>query len=246
MSATRVGIATGIVIVDEPIDSETSRDPHIIGEAPSLAARLQELAAPNSLLIADSTRRLVGELFEYSAAAAEGIAAPAPVWRVLRPSAVESRFEALRGPVLSPLVGRDEEIDLLLRRWGRAKAGDGQVVLLCGEPGIGKSRLAAALQDRLHTEPHVRLRCFCSPYHRDSALFPFIDQLERTAGFAREDQPAIKQEKLEALLALAAPPDEDVALLADLLSLAASERHPLPNFTPQRRKARTLEARSNT
>jgi class 3 adenylate cyclase/predicted ATPase len=239
---TRVGIATGMVIVDEPTDSEFSEELRVVGEAPSLAARLQELAAPNSLLIADSTRRLVGELFEYSAVAAEGIAAPAPAWRVLRPSAVESRFEALRGTVLSPLVGRDEEIDLLSRRWGRAKAGDGQVVLVCGEPGIGKSRLAAALQDRLRTEPHVRLRCFCSPYHRDSALFPFIDQLERAAGIAREDQPTVKQEKLEGLLAPAAPPEEDVALLADLLSLPASERRPLPNFTPQRKKERTLAA----
>jgi class 3 adenylate cyclase/predicted ATPase len=239
---TRVGIATSTVIVDEPIDSEFSGELRVVGEAPSLAARLQELAARNSLLIADSTRRLVGELFEYGAAATEGIAAPAPAWRVLRPSAVESRFEALRGPVFSPLVGRDEEIDLLWRRWCRAKAGDGQIVLVCGEPGIGKSRVAAALQDRLHTELHVRLRCFCSPYHRDSALFPFIDQLERAAGFAREDQPAIKQEKLEGLLARAASADEDVALLADLLSLPVSERHPLPSFTPQRKKQRTLEA----
>jgi DNA-binding winged helix-turn-helix (wHTH) protein len=239
---TCVGIATGTVIVDEPIDSEFSAELRVVGEAPSLAARLQELAAPNSLLIADSTKRLVGELFEYSTAVAEGIAAPVPAWRVLRPSAVESRFEALRGPVLSPLVGRDEEIDLLSRRWGRAKAGDGQVVLVYGEPGIGKSRLVAALQDRLHTEPHVRLRCFCSPHHQDSALFPFIDQLERAAGFARDDQPAVKQEKLEGLLARAAPRDEDVALLSDLLSLPASERHRLPNLTPQRKKERTLEA----
>ena len=155
---------------------------------------------------------------------------------------VESRFEALRGPALSPLVGRDEEIELLLRRWARAKAGDGQVVLISGEPGIGKSRIAAALEERLHAEPHLRLRYFCSPYHQDSALFPFIDQLGRAAGFARDDSPAAKLEKLEALLARAAPPDEDVAFLADLLSLPASERHPLPNLSPQRKKERTLEA----
>jgi predicted ATPase len=160
----------------------------------------------------------------------------------VRPSAVPSRFEALRGSALSPLVGRDDEIDLLLRRWARAKSGDGQVVLVSGEPGIGKSRLTAALAERLHAEPHIRLRYFCSPYHQDSALFPFIDQLGRAAGFARDDPPLAKLEKLEALLALAAPPEGDVALLTDLMSLPASERYPQPNLTPQRKKERTLEA----
>jgi predicted ATPase len=160
----------------------------------------------------------------------------------LRPSAVASRFEALRGSALTPLVGRDEEIDLLLRRWARAKAGDGQIVLVSGEPGIGKSRITAALEERLQTDPHLRLRYFCSPYHQDSALFPFIDQLGRASGFARDDMPATKLEKLEALLALAAPPDEDVALLADLLSLPASEHQKVPNLSPQRKKERTLEA----
>jgi predicted ATPase len=155
---------------------------------------------------------------------------------------VASRFEALRGPVLSPLIGRDEEIDLLLRRWARAKAGEGQVVLISGEPGIGKSRLTAELGDRLRAEPHICLRYFCSPSCRDSALYPFIDQLWHVAEFARDDPPAAKLQKLEALLARAAPPDEDVALLADLMSLPASERHPLPNLSPQRKKECTLEA----
>jgi len=122
-----------------------------------------------------------------------------PAWQVLRSSVVASRFEALRGSTLSQLVGRDEEIDLLLRRWARAKAGDGQVVLVSGEPGLGKSRIAAALAERLHAEPHIRLRYFCSPYHQDSALFPFIDQLARAAGFARDDRPRTKLEKLEGL-----------------------------------------------
>jgi len=163
-------------------------------------------------------------------------------WQVLHPSIVASRFEALRGLALSPLVGRDEEIDLLLRRWSLAKAGDGQIVLISGEPGIGKSRLAAALGERLQGEPHLRLRYFCSPYHQDSALFPFIDQLGRASGIARDDTPAARLEKLEALLVRVTPPDEDVALLADLLSLPASERHPLPNLSSQRKKERTLEA----
>src|SRR5262249_32831107 len=155
----------------------------------------------------------------------KGIAEPVPAWQVLRPSVVESRFEALRGSALSPLVGRDEEIDLLLRRWANAKAGDGQVVLGSGAPRLRKSRIPAALEERLHAEPHIRLRYFCSPYHQDSALFPFIDQLGRASGFARDDMPASRLEKLEALVGRAAPPDEDVAFLADLLSLPASERH---------------------
>src|SRR5262249_52796031 len=162
--------------------------------------------------------RLVGNLFEYrdlGAVEVKGIAAPVLASQVLRPSAAASRFEALRGSALTRLIGRDEEIDLLLRRWTRAKSGDGQVVLISGEPGIGKSRIAAALAERLHAEPHIHLRHFCSPYHQDSALFPFIDQLGRAAGFTREDSPAERLEKLEALLARAAPSDEDVTLLAD-------------------------------
>jgi class 3 adenylate cyclase/tetratricopeptide (TPR) repeat protein len=239
---TRVGIATSMVVVNGPTDGGDSREISVMGEAPSLAVRLQDLTAPNSVLIAESTRRLVGELFEYRAVQVNGFAGPVRAWQVLRPSAVASRFEALRGSALTRLVGRGEEIDLLLRRWARAKTGEGQVVLLSGEPGIGKSRIAAALAEHLDGEPHIRLRYFCSPYHQDSALFPIIDQLGRASGFAPDDPPASKLEKLEALLARAAPPDEDVALIADLMSLPASGRHPLPNISPQRKKERTLEA----
>jgi predicted ATPase len=160
----------------------------------------------------------------------------------LRPSAVASRFEALRGSALTPLVGRDEEIDLLLRRWARAQTGDGQVVMISGEPGIGKSRITAELEGRLHADPHIRLRYFCSPYYQDSALFPFIDQLSRASGFAPDDPPAARLEKLEALLARAARSDEDVAFIAALLALPASDRRLLPNLSPQRKKERTLEA----
>jgi class 3 adenylate cyclase len=241
----RVGIATGLVVVGDLIGEGSAQEQSVVGETPNIAARLQGLAGPDAVVIAMGTRRLVGDLFEYrdlGAAEVKGIATPVPAWQVLRPSVLASRFEALRGAALSPLVGRDEEIDLLLRRWTRAKAGDGQIVLISGEPGIGKSRLIAALEERLHAEPHLRLRYFCSPYHQDSALFPFIDQLGRASGFARNDPPAAKVEKLVALLALAAPPEEDVAFLADLLSLPASERHPLPSLSPQRKKERTLEA----
>ena len=233
----RVGIATGLVVVGgEAVEHD------VVGETPNLAARLQALAEPDSVVISAATRRLVGDLFEYrdlGAVEVKGISVPVPAWQVLRPSAVASRFEALRGSAPSQLVGRDEEIELLMRRWARAKAGDGQVMLISG---LGKSRIVAALAERLQAEPYLRLRYFCSPYHRDSPLFPFIDQLGRAAGFARDDAPAVRLEKLEALLALAAPPDEDVALLMDLLSLPASERHPLPKLSPQREKERTLEA----
>jgi class 3 adenylate cyclase len=241
----RVGIATGLVVVGDLIGEGSAQEQSVVGETPNLAARLQTLAEPNTAVIAAGTRRLVGDLFEYrdlGAVEVKGIAAAVPVWQVLRPSVVASRFEALRGSALTALVGRDEEIELLLRRWSRAKAGDGQVVLIAGEPGIGKSRITAGLTERLHGEPCLRLSYFCSPYHQDSALYPFIDQLGRAGGFAREDLPAAKLEKLQTLLAAVNMPDEDVALLADLMSLPASERHPLPNLSPQLKKERTLEA----
>jgi class 3 adenylate cyclase/predicted ATPase len=241
----RVGIATGLVVVGDLIGEGSSREQSVVGETPNLAARLQALAEPDAVVIAAGTRRLIGDLFEcrdLGLVDVKGIAAPVPAGQVLRPSAVASRFEALRGSVLSPLVGRDEEIGLLLRRWVRAKSGAGQVVLISGEPGLGKSRIAAVLEERLHIEPHLRLRFFCSPYHHDSALFPFIDQLGRASGFARDDPPAAKLGKLETLLAAALPAEDDVALLSDLMSLPASDRHPLPNLSPLRKKEETLEA----
>jgi len=154
----------------------------------------------------------------------------------LRASTVASRFEALRGSALTPLIGRDAEIDLLSRGWARAQTGDGQIVLISGEPGIGKSRITEQLEGRLHAEPHIRLRYFCSHYHQDSALYPFVDQLGRAAGFVPDDPPAARLEKLEASLARAALPDEDVAFIADLLSLPASDRHPLPNLSAHARR----------
>jgi class 3 adenylate cyclase/predicted ATPase len=241
----RVGIATGLVVVGDLVGEGSAQEQSVVGETPNLAARLQALAEPDTVVIAAGTRRLVGDLFEYrdlGAVEVKGIAGPVPTWQVLRPSAVSSRFEALRGSALTPLVGRDEEIDLLLRRWARAKTGDGQVVLISGEPGIGKSRLTAEFEERLQSEPHVLLRYFCSPNHQDSALYPFIDQLGRASRFARDDPPAAKLQKLEALLARTEPRDDHVALFADLLTLPASERHPLANLSPQRKKENTLEA----
>jgi class 3 adenylate cyclase len=241
----RVGIATGLVVVGDLIGKGSAQEQSVIGETPNLAARLQALAEPDVVVIAAGTRRLVGDLFEYrdlGAVEVKGLAAPVPAWRVLCPSSVASRFEALRGSTLTRLVGRDEEIDLLLRRWAQAKAEEGQVVLVSGEPGLGKSRITAAFEERLRTERHLRLRYFCSPYRQDSALFPFIDQFGRASGSAPNDPPASRLEKFEALLARAGTPDEDVAFLADLMSLPSSERHKLPKLSPQQKKERTFEA----
>ena len=201
---TRVGIATGLVVVGDLIGSGASQEQAIVGETPNLAARLQGIAEPNSVVIAESTRKLVGNLFELEDLGAKdlkGIAGPVRAWAALRPASVESRFEALHASGLTELVGREEELELLLRRWSKAKTGEGQVVLLSGEPGIGKSRLTAALLERLAAEPHTRLRYFCSPQHTDSALYPIISQMERAAGFAHDDTAQAKLDKLDALLA---------------------------------------------
>jgi class 3 adenylate cyclase/predicted ATPase len=241
----RVGIATGLVVVGDVMGEGSAQETSVFGETPNLAARLQTLADPGAVIIAASTRRLVGNLFEYrdlGAVRLKGIAAPVPIWQVLRSSAVASRFEALRGSELAPLIGRDEEIELLLRRWARARAGEGQVVLISGEPGIGKSRITAELERRLHIEHHLCLQYFCSPYYQESPLFPFTEQLGRASGFASDDPPGLKLDKLKALLARATTPEEDVAFLTDLLSLPTPENHPLTEISPQRKKERTLHA----
>src|SRR6185437_11772306 len=167
-------------------------------------------------------------------------AEPQRAWRVIGESGIVSRFEALRSGTTS-LVGRDEELDLLLRRWQQAKFGAGRVVLISGEPGIGKSRLTAALSHHIETDPHTRLRYFCSPYHQDSALYPFIGQLERAAGFTRDDTATMKLDKLEALLGAGAEPG-DISLIAEMLSLPGGERFPPLDLSPRRKKERTLVA----
>ena len=231
---TRVGIATGLVVVGDLIGSGASQEQAIVGETPNLAARLQGIAEPNSVVIAESTRKLVGNLFELQDLGAQdlkGIAGPVRAWAALRPSSVESRFDALHASGLTELVGREEELELLLRRWSKAKSGEGQVVLLSGEPGIGKSRLTAALLERLAAEPHTRLRYFCSPQHTDSALYPIISQMERAAGFAHEDTAQAKLDKLDALLAQSLTAREDAALLAEMLSLPNDGRYPALELT---------------
>jgi class 3 adenylate cyclase len=242
---TRVGIATGLVVVGDLIGSGEAQERGIVGETPNLAARLQGLAEPNMVVIAESTRRLLGNLFELQDLGdrgLKGIAGPVRAWAALRASSVASRFEALHASGLTDLVGREEESELLLRRWSRAKTGEGQVVLLSGEPGIGKSRLTAALLERLVAEPHTRLRYFCSPQHTDSALFPIIGQMQRAAGLAHDDAPGARLDKIDALLAQTSTSIEDAALIAEMLSLPNDGRYPALDLDPQQRRQKTLEA----
>jgi class 3 adenylate cyclase/tetratricopeptide (TPR) repeat protein len=242
---TRVGIATGLVVVGDLIGSGASQEQAIVGETPNLAARLQGVAEPNGVVIAASTRKLVGNLFELEdlgAQGVKGISGPVRAWAALRPSSVESRFEAMHASGLTELVGREEEIEILLRRWSKIKTGEGQVVLLSGEAGIGKSRLTAALLERFANEPHTRLRSFCSPQHTDSAFYPIIGQMERSASLSRNDSLQVKLDKLNAMLAQSSTSAQDAALLAEMLSLPNDGRYPALELTPQQRRQRTLEA----
>jgi class 3 adenylate cyclase/predicted ATPase len=242
---TRVGIATGLVVVGDLIGSGSAQEQTVVGETPNVAARLQGIAAPNTIVIAESTRKLLGNLFDLQGLGGQdvkGIGVPVRAWAVLRPASVESRFEALHASGLTELVGREEELELLLRRWSKAKVGEGQVVLLSGEAGIGKSRLTAALMERLESEPHTRLRYFCSPQHTDSALYPIIGQMERAAGLAHGDTAQGKLDKLDALLAQTSTSKQDAALFAEMLSLPNDGRYPALDLDPQQRRQKTLEA----
>jgi tetratricopeptide (TPR) repeat protein len=240
---TRVGIATGLVVVGDLIGSGASQEQAIVGETPNLSARLQGVAEPNKVVIAESTRRLnLFELEDLGAQDLKGIAGPVRAWAALRPSAVESRFDALHAGALTELVGREEELDMLRRRWSKAKSGEGQGVLLSGEPGIGKSRLTAALLECLAGEPHTGLRYFCSPQHTDSAFYPIINQMERAAGFKHDDTAHAKLDELDALLARSFTPPEDAVMFAEMLSLPNNGRYPTPELAPQQRRQKTLEA----
>ena len=242
---TRVGIATGLVVVGDLIGSGAAQEQAVVGKTPNLAARLQSIAEPNAVVIAESTRKLLGNLFELEDLGAKdlkGIAGPVRAWAALRASSAEGRFEALHTTGLTALVGREEELELLLRRWSKAKTGEGQVVLLSGEAGIGKSRLTAALLENLATEPHTRLRYFCSPQHTDSALYPIISQMERAAGFAHDDTGQAKLDKLDTVVAQSSTPRQDAALFAEMLSLSNDGRYPKLELAPQQRRQKTLEA----
>ena len=241
----RIGLATGTVVVSELFIDEKPAEQAAVGETPNLAARLQTVAEPGTVVICPRTRRLTGGHFTYrdlGPVALSGWAQPVPVWQVVGTTGVESRFEAMHETKLPPLFGREEEIELLLRRWRYATQGEGRVVVLMGEPGIGKSHIALALGERLQGEPHITLRYFCSAHHTNSALFPFISQLEHAAGFERSDSPAEKLSKLDALVAQSTIDLERIAVLANLLALPISDHFRLQELTPQKRKEKTFAA----
>jgi class 3 adenylate cyclase/predicted ATPase len=234
----RVGIATGVVVVG-------NQTPSIVGETPNLAARLQSIAKPNMVVISEGTRRLLGHLFELEDLGTQdlkGISAPVQVWAVLRPSSSTSRFEALHPSGMTTLVGREEEYELLRRRWARAKEGAGQTVLLSGEAGIGKSHLTVAFAERLKGERFLRIRCFCSPQHTNSALYPIIDHVERSAGFARDDTLQTKLDKLDTLLRQSWSSAEDSSLFVEMLSLPSEGRYPTLELAPRQRRQTTMDA----
>jgi predicted ATPase len=240
-SQLRVGIATGLVVVGDLLANVPGYEYDVVGKTPHLAAKLQALAEPDTVVIDSNTRRLLGYLFEYHVLgplSVKGFDDPVAVWRVTRVSAVDSRFEALR-TLTTPTVGRNEEIEFLTQRWGQAKTGEGSVALISGEPGIGKSRIVQSVLEHIKGERHARLRYFCSPHHQDTALYPVIRQVERAARFRREDTVEQRLEKLGAVLALATNDlSEAVPLLAQLLSIPARDLISPLNLSPQRSKNR--------
>src|SRR6516162_218107 len=244
--AVRIGIATGVVVIGDLSREGALREHAVVGDTPNLAARLQALAEPGTIVVAASTRRLLGDLFrlrDLGRHELKGIAEPVAAWAVEGVSDTESRFEAVRVAGLTDFIGREDELDFLLERQRLAWKGEGQIVLISGEPGIGKSRLAAALAEHLAGEPHTRLRYQCSPYHTNSALRPFIAQLERAAGFKADDTSEQRLDKLEALLAMDASRVEAVApLFAALLSIPFGERYPPLGLSPTQQRRRTLAA----
>ncbi len=242
--SVRIGIATGLVVVGG--GEGALREHAVVGDTPSLAARLQALADPGTVVVAASTRRLLGDLFrlrDLGLNKVKGIAEPIAAWAVDGASASESRFEAIHAAGLTDLIGREDELDFLLKRQRLAWKGEGQIVLISGEAGIGKSRLAAALEGRIADEPHTALRYQCSPYHTNSVLYPFIAQLERAAGFKADDTSEQRLDKLEALLAIAAPRVRDTApLFAALLSIPFGDRYPRLALNPAQQRRRTFAA----
>jgi predicted ATPase/class 3 adenylate cyclase len=244
--AVRIGIATGLVLVGDLSREGALREHAVVGDTPNVAARLQALAEPGTLVVAASTRRLLGDLFrlrDLGRHEVKGIAEPVGAWAVEGVLDSESRFEAVRAAELTDLIGREDEIDFLLDRQRLAWRGEGQIVLISGEPGIGKSRLAAALAERIASEPHTRLRYQCSPHHANSALRPIIAQMERAAGFKADDTSEQRLDKLEALLAVSASRVQAVVpLFAALLSIPFGARYPPLMLSPTQQRRRTLAA----
>jgi class 3 adenylate cyclase len=247
--AVRVGVTTGPVVVGDIIGEGAAEEAAVVGETPNLAARLQGIAQPNQIVIGPVTRHLVGELFELEDCGThelKGISEPVSVWRVVSEREVESRFQARRVGGGLPLVGRQEELGLLARSWEASKEGHGQVVLIQGEAGIGKSRLLEALREHVSGQDFVWVATRCSPYHANSTLYPVIEHLKRVFGWKPEDEPAVRLERLEkALEGQSLPAEEAVPLYAELLSLPLPETRYTPlELSPQQKREQTLDALS--
>ena len=233
----RIGIATGLVVAGELDSAGYKNEPSVIGEAPGLATRLHDLAEPQTILISSNTRRIVGGTFKYCAVDDRSV----ECWQVLGPSTAESRFEARHVTSRSSLIGRAAELELLRSRWRQIFDGEGRVVVIAGEAGIGKSCLAHTLQHRVADEPHLPVRFFCSPYHRTSAMFPIISYFERAAGFVADERAAARLAKLEKLLEPCGARPDQIGIIAELLGLGAPGHYRPPKLTPQQRKQNIFE-----
>jgi class 3 adenylate cyclase len=242
----RIGIATGIVVVGDLVGQGSAQEQAVVGETPNLAARLQALAEPSAVVIAESTRRLLGDAFELERLgprALKGFDAPVPAWAVLREAENVSRFEASRSQRLTPFVGREYEVALLLDRWREASEGEGQVALISGEAGIGKSRVLTALSERIGDEPHVRVRYQCSLHHVNDAFYPITNQIWHAAGFVSGEPAAARLDKLETMIARSGLEGKDIVpLVAGLLSIPVEGRYPPLEMAPAEQKERTIVA----
>ena len=242
----RIGVATGVVVVGDLVGQGSAQEQAVVGDTPNLAARLQGLAEPGCVVIAESTRRLLGGTFELAPLGPQslkGFDAPVPAWTVLREAENVSRFEASRSHGLTPFVGREHEVALLLDRWRDSSEGEGQVALISGEAGIGKSRILAALRERVADEPHVRMRYQCSPHHVNDAFYPITSQIWHAAGFVSGESPASRLDKLETMIARSGLEAKDIApLLAALLSISFEGRYPALEMAPSEQKERTIAA----
>ena len=244
--SARIGIATGIVVVGDLVGEGVAQEQSVIGQTPNLAARLQNLAEPGTVVVAASTRQLLGGIFrlrDLGTHELKGLSQPVAAWGVDGAVTLDSRFEAVRPARLTGFIGREREITLLLERQREAWQGTGQVILISGEPGIGKSRIAATFIERIFGGEYTRLRYQCSPYHTNTALHPFIGQLERAAELKANDPPAFKLEKIEALVSMATPQIERVVpLIAALLSTPTGGRYPPLALSPAQQHRQTLAA----